>query len=132
MNKTCSHALIPHYSIHQLRHTFATSLLNAGVSIITLKKLMGHNKIEMTLRYAEIAQVKIKEEFYACADKAIQLYETSHALLKTSTDPLRSFTNLISLIEKKRQESQNPKIDRKRINLLKKLRRLESEVELCL
>src|ERR1044071_3183248 len=39
------------YSPHCLRHTFATQLLNAGVSLEVLKELMGHRSIQMTLRY---------------------------------------------------------------------------------
>lgn len=40
---------------HALRHTFATFAAMNGVDHITLKKLMGHKKLEMTLRYIEIA-----------------------------------------------------------------------------
>lgn len=40
---------------HALRHTFATFAAIAGTDQITLKKLMGHKKLEMTLRYIEIA-----------------------------------------------------------------------------
>lgn len=40
---------------HALRHTFATFAAMNGVDHVTLKKLMGHKKLEMTLRYIEIA-----------------------------------------------------------------------------
>ena len=40
---------------HALRHTFATFAAMAGIDHVTLKKLMGHKKLEMTLRYIEIA-----------------------------------------------------------------------------
>jgi integrase len=40
---------------HALRHTFATFMAMAGVDHVTLKKLMGHKKLDMTLRYIEIA-----------------------------------------------------------------------------
>jgi site-specific recombinase XerD len=36
---------------HDLRHTFATRLVHAGVDIITLKDLLGHTKITTTARY---------------------------------------------------------------------------------
>ncbi|MGH9777422.1 MAG: tyrosine-type recombinase/integrase, partial [Candidatus Acidiferrales bacterium] len=40
---------------HDLRHTFATRLVAAGVDIVTVKELMGHRDISMTMRYAHSA-----------------------------------------------------------------------------
>jgi len=37
---------------HDLRHTFATRLVMAGVDIVTVKELMGHKDIKMTIRYS--------------------------------------------------------------------------------
>ena len=43
-----------------MRHTFATRLIQAGVDIITVQKLLGHAEITMTARYAHaLADVKI-------------------------------------------------------------------------
>jgi len=42
------------YVFHCLRHSFATWAVEAGVPLITLKDLMGHKRIETTLRYAKI------------------------------------------------------------------------------
>ena len=44
-----------HVVPHQLRHTYATSLANAGMSIQALMALLGHSTPEMTLRYATLA-----------------------------------------------------------------------------
>ncbi|MEA2027728.1 MAG: site-specific integrase, partial [Campylobacterota bacterium] len=41
--------------IHTLRHTFASQLAIAGVPIFTIKNLMNHGDIEMTMRYAKLA-----------------------------------------------------------------------------
>jgi len=43
---------IDHCRIYDLRHTFASNLVMAGVDIITLKELMGHKDINMTMRYS--------------------------------------------------------------------------------
>ena len=42
-----------HCTLHQLRHTHATELVNAGVSLTTIRKRLGHKNIQTTLRYAE-------------------------------------------------------------------------------
>ncbi|MEU1813387.1 tyrosine-type recombinase/integrase [Micromonospora aurantiaca (nom. illeg.)] len=39
--------------LHQLRHTHATELVNGGVSLQTIRKRLGHRKIQTSLRYAE-------------------------------------------------------------------------------
>ncbi len=40
-------------TLHQLRHSHATELVNAGVSLATIRKRLGHRSIQTTLRYAE-------------------------------------------------------------------------------
>ncbi len=45
-------AKIPHIRFHDLRHTFATRLVRAGVDIVTVQHLLGHSNIKMTSRYA--------------------------------------------------------------------------------
>jgi site-specific recombinase XerD len=53
-----------HIVPHQMRHTFATSMLRAGVSLPALMKLLGHRTANMTLRYVEITQKDLQREFY--------------------------------------------------------------------
>jgi len=48
---TCERAKITGLHIHDLRRTFATRLLNSGVDIHTISKLLNHSDIQMTVRY---------------------------------------------------------------------------------
>jgi len=53
-----------HIVPHQMRHTYATTLLRAGVSLPALMKLLGHRTANMTLRYVEITQQDLQREFH--------------------------------------------------------------------
>lgn len=49
--------------VHTLRHTYATHLLEDGMDIMSLKQLMGHENIETTIEYLQIAQLPTQKLF---------------------------------------------------------------------
>ncbi|CAM3383992.1 site-specific integrase [Deinococcus saxicola] len=49
-------------TLHQLRHSHATELVNGGVSLATIRKWLGHQHIQTTLRYAEISDGAADQE----------------------------------------------------------------------
>ena len=57
------------YTLHCLRHTFASELLNAGMRLECLQHLLGHECIEMTRRYARLTNVTRKEEYFKAMNK---------------------------------------------------------------
>jgi len=59
------------YTIHCLRHTFASELLNAGMRLECLQPLLGHTSIEVTRRYARLTDRTRKDEYF----KAMALIE---------------------------------------------------------
>ena len=59
-----------HVTLHQLRHTFGTTLANAGMSLPALMTLMGHVTPEMTLRYARLASPTIRDAYNTAMAKA--------------------------------------------------------------
>lgn len=52
------------YSLHSLRHTFATNLLNAGLRLEVLQQLLGHRSIDVTLRYARMSNTTRENEYF--------------------------------------------------------------------
>jgi site-specific recombinase XerD len=52
------------YTLHCLRHTFASELLNAGMRIEYLQELMGHDSIQVTRRYAKLTNKTLEAEYF--------------------------------------------------------------------
>jgi integrase/recombinase XerD len=52
------------YTLHCLRHSFATELLNAGMRIECLQQLLGHSKLEVTRIYARLSDKAREAEYF--------------------------------------------------------------------
>ncbi|MGV7224859.1 MAG: tyrosine-type recombinase/integrase [Nitrospinales bacterium] len=52
------------YTLHCLRHTFASELLSAGMPLESLQVLMGHSHIEITRRYARLTNTALENDYF--------------------------------------------------------------------
>ncbi len=52
-----------HVTPHRLRHTFATRLVNQGLPLTTVAKLLGHRSLNMTQHYARLYEHTVRNQF---------------------------------------------------------------------
>ena len=57
------------YTLHCLRHTFATELLNAGMRLECLQVLLGHSSLVMTRRYARLSDKTREQEYFKAMER---------------------------------------------------------------
>lgn len=57
------------YTLHCLRHSNASSLLNAGMPLECLKELLGHSSVEVTRRYARLTNKTRENEYFKAMSK---------------------------------------------------------------
>lgn len=85
---------------HRLRHTYATSMLAAGVSLPVLMKLLGHRHYQMTLRYAAITPETLAREFADAAQAIEQRYNLSSNPSPTASAPDNALTDFARYVLK--------------------------------
>lgn len=74
---------LPHITPHQLRHTYATALVNAGCSLQALMELLGHVSAAMSLRYGKLFDHTVRAD-----------YERALQQAKAQLEPLPGATSL--------------------------------------
>ncbi|MEO6025904.1 MAG: site-specific integrase [Candidatus Binatia bacterium] len=102
--RACTTAGIVDCHWHDLRHTFASHCVMAGVDLATVKDLLGHQSLEMTMRYSHLAPAhkasavaKLAAALMArpevvpqtAAAAAASGASETHAALETAPDPAR-------------------------------------------
>jgi hypothetical protein len=75
INKAGTAAGLTHIHPHQLRHTLATQAINRGMTLEAIAALLGHRSLDMTLRYAKIANRTVADEYFAVTEKVESLYQ---------------------------------------------------------
>ena len=115
---------------HQMRHTYATELLNAGMNLPVIKELLGHKDLKMTAIYAKITLQTVVEEY----NKAIKVFQEKYALEKF-TSPTDSNNNadltvmFSEFILRLQNMTKKPEHERSLQLILRRLKRIEKELK---
>jgi integrase len=68
---------MPDLRLHDLRHSFASMLVNAGVSIYEVKEILGHSDIKITERYSHLAPETQQKAASAASDQIIAALDSA-------------------------------------------------------
>jgi len=108
---------------HQLRHTCATLLLNAGAPILVVKTILGHKFVTTTLGYARLYDGTVAADYYramAEVEKRLPLIADTVLLQKVESQP--NVGKLLALVDSLRggtlNESQAEKLQLLRAGIL--------------
>jgi site-specific recombinase XerD len=104
-------------SPHRLRHTWATEMLNCGISLPALMQLMGHKDIRMTLRYLKVTQPDLQREFHKARRNTAQAHSVPSLSVSAATADLPgiclSLASTRHLLEMYRRQLSDDKIRRR-------------------
>jgi integrase len=78
---------LPNLRIHDLRHTFASQLANAGTSLYVIQQLLGHSSPTVTERYSHL-QLKTLADAANVASDALQEAANSASLAIKRAEPV--------------------------------------------
>ncbi len=88
---------------HQLRHSCASLLLNAGAPILTVQALLGHQHIDTTLGYTRLYDGTIAAEYY----RAMAQVERRMALPEDQRAKPMSVGEMVALVDSLRSGTLN-------------------------
>jgi len=114
---------------HRLRHSFATTLLNAGMSLVGVMKLLGHNDHRMTLRYAEITQETAAKEYFEALSRIEQRYaDVLNDEIPSETNPIKMLDDAAHLIQNWSAEDNSIKAVTR--SIVKRIQRIQCDIHL--
>jgi integrase len=121
---------------HQLRHTYATSMLRAGVSLPALMKLLGHHNANMTLLYVEVTQRDLQCEFHAArleprhrVPVPALLQEDEGSVAGSPGSVLAALLRSLGLMEIYRKGGQGPAGQKELLLLVRRIERIRYAFE---
>lgn len=129
LRKACHGLTTPEpITSHRLRHTYATTLLAGGMSLVAIMRLLGHRDYRMTLRYAAITDETVVTEYNAALRANEQRYTLpTPAAAPAKRDPLVQLLDVIRFVQK---TSQDKALDPRGTSVLvKRIRRLRADIK---
>jgi site-specific recombinase XerD len=120
-----------HATLHRTRHTYGTSMLRAGASLPAVKELLGHKKIEMTLRYVEVNQIDLQREYHQAREKMrFPVIPKINKPRNTAQIPtlLHSLTEARHLMEMFRREVSTEETKQNLARLINRLDKISAEI----
>jgi site-specific recombinase XerD len=125
LRQVCHDLDIPdRLTTHRLRHTYATTLLNAGMSVVAVMRLLGHRSIKMTLRYAAITQQTVQREYFEAIARIEQRYSQALPPSIPPSDPQHMLSDIGRWITKSFAQTHPRQVQA----LLKRIKRLQAAV----
>ncbi len=120
-----------HPTLHRIRHTYATSMLRAGASLLAVKELLGHRTIEMTLRYVQVSQIDLQREYHQARGK--MRFPVIPIISKPRIAPhipnlLHSLTEARHLMEMFRRQMRSEETKPKLARLINRLDKISAEI----
>lgn len=115
-------------TIHRLRHTYATSLLSAGMSLTSVMKLLGHRDYRMTLRYAEITQEAVGKQYFEALIEIEKRYHFQFGAEQTKLfNPVKAVADVIRWLKNNAAEDLSSKKAAR--SLTKRLEQVRKDIE---
>ena len=131
-----------HPTPHRLRHSCATELLRAGMSLPTLMKFLGHRSIGMTLRYAEVTGADVRHAYNESLLVLKERYDLGSLRPRSRKDDgvpntrrllLDGLDDVASKLESYRRDQVTTPHAKKQIQrLVERIRRLTDEIEVAM
>ncbi|MCC6812275.1 MAG: tyrosine-type recombinase/integrase [Deltaproteobacteria bacterium] len=114
---------------HRLRHTYATELIGAGMSLVGVMKLLGHHSFQMTLRYTAVTMEHTGREYFAAMQKIEQRYISPLPATPGAEafDPIKATTDIIAWLQNNVSTRSNKHARSVRV-LSKRLIRLQTQI----
>ncbi len=78
--RVCIEAGLEGVRVHDLRHTFASQAALMGHSLIEIKKMLGHKRLEMTMQYVHIADPETYKAATLMAETLTDMLENNDIL----------------------------------------------------
>jgi integrase len=89
---------LPEVRVHDLRHSFASFLINAGRSLYEVQKILGHTQIRTTQRYAHLSQETLLDAANTAVD-ALGVEFAPPVLALPQTDDATPNSNVVASID---------------------------------